>query len=212
MPAEQPQTVASVIERYLSLAGGEIAPSTLEMRRPQLPSFSDAHGWRTVAKAKPLHVQEWLKEHPGWGDWTKNGAVRTILAVFGWAVKSKLIASNPFVGACHRAGLPRRNMTAEEFHAILRATRSHRRKRPTPAQVRRVLPPVEGPVDQVDSEHTQRLLPARGGRVAQVSMDDDFGRLFARSGLEPDADPAVPVRGSPVATRCHRVGKGEFRK
>ena len=40
-------------------------------------------------------------------------------------------------------------------------------------------------------------------------MDDDLGRLFARSGLEADADPAVPICGFPVATRCHRVGKGE---
>jgi len=139
-PAEKPQTVASVIETYLSLAPGLIAASTLEMRQPHLQSFSDAHGWRTVTAATPLHVQEWLNEHPGWGDWTKNGAVRTIQAVFNWATRNKLIATNPFLGASHRAGLPRRDMTPEEFNAILRATRSHGRKRPTPAhRFRKVL-------------------------------------------------------------------------
>ena len=139
-PAGQPQTVASVIETYLSLAPGLIAPSTLEIRQPHLLSFSEAHGWRIVREATPLHVQEWLNEHPGWGDWTKNGAVRTIHAVFNWAAKNKLIAANPFLGAVHRAGLPRRDMTPEVFHAILRARRSHGRKLPTPAhRFRKVL-------------------------------------------------------------------------
>jgi integrase len=139
-PAEKPQTVASVIETYLALAPGLIAASTLEMRQPHLQSFAEAHGWRGVTEAKPLHVQEWLNEHPTWGDWTKNGAVRTILAVFGWAAKTKLIAANPFLGASHRAGLPRRDMTPAEFHAILRAMRSRNRKRPTPAhRFRKVL-------------------------------------------------------------------------
>ncbi len=73
-------------------------------------------------------------------------------------------------------------------------------------QVRRVLPPVNGAVDQVDAEHTQRLLLARGRRVAQVSMEDHLGRLLVRSGLEPDAEPAAPGAGATVASRLHGVG------
>ena len=48
-------------------------------------------------------------------------------------------------------------------------------------------------VNEVDAEHAQRLLLARGRRVHQVSMNDDLRRLVVRSRLEPDTKPAAPI-------------------
>ncbi len=45
-----------------------------------------------------------------------------------------MIKENPFRGVTHRVGEPRRNMTPQEFHAILRASSGKcRRKKVTPA-------------------------------------------------------------------------------
>jgi hypothetical protein len=64
-------------------------------------------------------------------------------------------------------------------------------------------------VDQVDAEDTQRLLLARGRRVAQVTMENNLGRFLVRSSLEPDAEPAAPGTGVTVAACRYGVGEGE---
>jgi hypothetical protein len=64
-PPESPdQTVASVIETYLTFARPKLAPSTLELRQPYLQSFAETCGWRTVSECLPLHMEAWLQEHP----------------------------------------------------------------------------------------------------------------------------------------------------
>lgn len=141
--ADAEPTVASVIDAYIASASKRLAQSTQDAHFPYLQSFAEAHGWRTVREANPVHVEQWLFDHPEWvSDWTKNLAVRQVQTAFNWAQsKARLIASNPFKGFTHRPGLPRRDMTADEFQSILRATKnSWWRKRPTPgARFRQVL-------------------------------------------------------------------------
>jgi integrase/recombinase XerC len=135
------QTVASVIETYQSYSNSRLAGSTVAVRSPYLQSFAEAHGFRPIRECTPLHMEQWLDEHPQWkSDWTKNGAVRNVQVAFNWAVKKRVIQANPFQGVTHRAGPPRRAMTHQEFRSILRACRSKGRKRPTPAsRFRKVL-------------------------------------------------------------------------
>lgn len=136
-------TVASIIEVYLASASKRLAKSTQDAHFPYLQSFAELHGWRLVREASPAHMELWLSEHPRWAsDWTKNFAVRQVQAAFNWAENNaRLIAKNPFRGFTHRPGAPRREMTADEFQAILRATKNGRRcKKPTPgARFRQVL-------------------------------------------------------------------------
>lgn len=135
-------TVASVIERYQSFAANRLSASTLASRWPYLQSFAEAHGWRSIAEARPDHMQQWLDAHPEWeSDWTKSGAIRNVQVAFNWALKCRIIRENPFRGVSHPAGEPRRNMTPEEFQAVLRASGSAWRKtKPTPgARFRQVL-------------------------------------------------------------------------
>jgi integrase len=141
VPDSPDQTVASVIETYQSLNKKRLAASTWAVRTPYLQSFAEAHGWRLIADCKPLHMEEWLDEHPEWAsDWTKSGAARNVQVAFNWAWKQRLIPENPFRGVSRPVGDPRRDITPAEFKAILRGTRSHGRKRPTPGHwVRKIL-------------------------------------------------------------------------
>ena len=128
-------TVASVIERYQGFAQKRLAANTLAARRLYLQSFAEAHGWRSVAEARPDHMLEWLDQHPEWqSDWTKHSAIRHVQTAFNWAVKCRFIRENPFRGVSHPVGPPRRDMTPAEFQAILRASGNPWRKtKPTPA-------------------------------------------------------------------------------
>jgi integrase len=79
-------------------------------------------------------MEGWLAEHPEWvSDWTKNSAIGSVQVAFNWAMKSHIIPENPLRGVTHRVGSPRRDMTFDEFRAILRATRdTYHKRRPTP--------------------------------------------------------------------------------
>lgn len=138
-----PQTVASIIEAYEASARKRLAQSTIDAGFPYLQSFAEAHGWRSVASATPEHLQDWLADHPEWAsDWTKNFAVRQVKTAFNWATfTAKTISHNPFQGFNHGPGMPRRDMTADEFQAILRSTpnRQHRKKPSPGARFRQVM-------------------------------------------------------------------------
>jgi integrase len=146
-PAGPEQTVASVIESYLLQAEQTLSPTTLAMRTPYLQSFSEVHGWRHVEDCLPDHLAQWVAKHKGWvSDWTKCGAIRNVQVAFNWAAKKRvaggrfLIRENPFKGVSHRVGPPRREMTEQEFRAILRHTGAPFWHKPTPgARFRRVL-------------------------------------------------------------------------
>jgi len=135
-PDAAQQTVASVIERYIEVAFPSLAAATVALRLPYLQSFAELHGWRLVSDCRADHLQEWLTKHPGWqSDWAKRDAVLAVMTVFNWA-KPKLIRENPFAGFHQRAGTSRRDLTPEEFQAILRATGTsagRHWKKPTPA-------------------------------------------------------------------------------
>lgn len=139
-PNAAEQTVVSVVERYLEVAAPMLAPMTQQIRRMFLQSFCELHGWRKVSICRPDHLQEWLNQHPTWAsDWTKRDAVAAVQVVFNWA-KPKLIRENPFDGFRHRAGLARRDMTVDEFRAILRVSAGTGGHKPTPgARFRQLL-------------------------------------------------------------------------
>src|SRR5262245_25641435 len=70
-PEGDRQTVASVIESYLSIEGGKLAESTRDIHTHYLQSFADLHGWRPVNQCDKKHVTSWVQGHPEWkSDWT----------------------------------------------------------------------------------------------------------------------------------------------
>ena len=130
---ENDQTVASVIERYIAIVFPTLAKNTVSGRNCYLQSFAEEHGWRLVSACRKDHLQEWMLKHPEWeSDWTKRSVIRVINYAFNWATDSEIIPRNPFKGIKQCAGSPRRDITPDEFQAILRATKSRQKKRVTP--------------------------------------------------------------------------------
>jgi hypothetical protein len=129
--------VAEVIDRYLTFSQPKYSERAFEERRRYLQLFAEEHGFRPVndRDCLPVHVEEWLAAHPEWrSDWTKVHVLRIVLRPFNWAVKKRLIPSNPFRGVEQAKGEPRRPLTDAEFQSLLRASDAGRRRfRPTAA-------------------------------------------------------------------------------
>jgi integrase len=159
-PHTGPQTVASVIEKYLRHAAYDYSPRSLYERRLILQSFAEAHGYRRVNDQDciPYHVTEWLDSHTEWAsDWTRQHAVAVVQRPFNWAARQRLIPSNPFRGVAHHAGSPRRPMSDEEFRKLLRGAARKRTFRPT-ARKRKPYP----------SDLRRRQRPSPGARFRQI--------------------------------------------
>lgn len=128
------QTVASIIERYMEVVFPTLGPETCKLRIGYLQDFAEVFGDKRVRDCRKDHMQEWLLKHKNWkSGWTKRSALRIVQGVFNWAADAELIEKNPFRRIRQSVGSPRRDMTEEEFRAILRATASHHKNRPTPA-------------------------------------------------------------------------------
>jgi integrase/recombinase XerD len=132
-PLDAPQTIASVIEQYLKFAKDELSADSFELRKLYLQEFAEAEGWRSVAETKKIHLTAWVHLHTQWkSDWTLNTVYSIIKRPFNWAVDEEIILRNPFRGARHRPGAPRRPLTKDEFQSLLRVSGGRGKKRPTP--------------------------------------------------------------------------------
>jgi len=62
------QTVASVIDRYLTHAKAHCCPDAYYQRQLYLQLFAEAHGFRKVndRDCLPVHGEEWIAAHPEW--------------------------------------------------------------------------------------------------------------------------------------------------
>jgi integrase len=131
-------TVAGVIELYLAHQGKQLDERTLYGRKPYLQSFAEAHGFRkaTELETKPFHLTSWLDENPQIkSDWTKVHVIAVLQRPFNWAVRQRLIPTNPFRGVSHRVGEPRRPMTDDELEKLLVGCEGRRsRQIPSPAE------------------------------------------------------------------------------
>ena len=68
---------------------------------------------------------------------------------------------------------------------------------------------VEGGVDQVDADRTERVLLAPRVLVPEAEVENDLARLGARLVLEADSDPGMPLALAVMRRRRDRVGEGE---
>src|SRR5262245_2882755 len=156
--------VADVIERYLKLSRPEYSERAFEERRRYLQLFAEAHGFRKVndRDCLPVHVQEWLAEHPGWrSDWTKAQVVAIVMRPFNWAAENRLIPANPFRGVTRAEGEPRRPLTDAEFQKVLRHATVWKKRKPAAGRYpsgRKVCP----------SDRRRRQRPSPAARFRQV--------------------------------------------
>jgi integrase len=156
-PTAKGQTVASVIDRYLTHAKAHCCPDAYYQRQLYLQLFAEAHGWREVTDeaCKPLHLEEWLLSQKQLkSDWTKAHVVKIVQRAFNYAVKNRIITANPFRGFTHRNGVRRRPLTDAEFQSFFRASSVWQtRKRMT---------------KQYPSDRKRRMRPSAGARFREL--------------------------------------------
>lgn len=141
-PESKGQTIASIIDLYLSFARKRLAPRTYEEREHYLQAFAEHCGFRAVAACRAYDLTAWLDSNSQWqSDWTISSIVAIVQRPFNWAVSQGLVEKNPFKGVRKTQGEPRRPITEDEFRALLRASAGKwRRMKPTPgARFRQVL-------------------------------------------------------------------------
>lgn len=142
------QTVASVIDGYLTHAKAHCCADAFYQRQLYLQLFAEAHGWRSVNDndCKPSQLEEWLLKQDSFkSDWTRAHVVKIVHAAFNWAVKDRRIAANPFRGYRYANGVRRRPLTDAEFQSLLRSSNPRRRlKKPHPSDIQRLQRPSAG--------------------------------------------------------------------
>lgn len=113
-------SVASILDAYLDWCQKHRATRTYDWYRDYLQSFAESIPLDlTVARLKPIHVQQWVDSKPGWKR-GKRGAITAVQRAFNWAAKMGLIDSSP-VRHIEKPQAGRRDVviTPEEYAWIL---------------------------------------------------------------------------------------------
>jgi integrase len=98
-PNAQLNTVASLFGRFLGWTKKKKAPATYDQRKAFLKSFVKFKKVRTMRPERVTVqlVEDWLDAHPKWKN-SRRHAILCVLSAFNWAVKRKLLSSNPATG------------------------------------------------------------------------------------------------------------------
>lgn len=117
----------AICDEFLEWNQKHRAPRTYEWYKERLQSFGSFIKKRipnaTPEDIKPLHVAQWLNEHPGWGSTTQRQAITGVQRCFNWAERMGYIARSPLKGYEKPPAKTRdRIISPEEFRAMLDAT------------------------------------------------------------------------------------------
>ncbi len=119
----KPRNVGFVCAQWLKYHAGKWSNATWLIRRASVRNFCGAFGRRDPDALTPLDMDEWIRQNPAWqSDWTIKRNMDTIRIVFKWAAKSDLTSRNPFKDCTHPTGENGRDMTGDEFRALVRGT------------------------------------------------------------------------------------------
>jgi integrase len=117
--------VADVVHAFLSDVETRGKVNTVRVYRYFLLPFAERHATVPAGDLTPVAVERWARQ-PAWGDTTRAQFLAAVVAAFRFAVRAKLIHSNPLAGV-HKP--PRRSRGADclitpEEHAALVAAAS----------------------------------------------------------------------------------------
>jgi len=116
-------TVAELAQEFLDRVRATKKPKTYEHYRYFVVPFVERFGAAPAASFAILTFERWLDEHPGWKGCRRN-AVVSVLALFNFGVKKRLLADNPLRGV-EVPPKRRRNriLTPNEREYLLKAIR-----------------------------------------------------------------------------------------
>jgi site-specific recombinase XerD len=86
---------SAVAEQFLDWTARNRKPKTLKAYTLHLQAFTDVHGNVQIRDLKPIHVDDLLKTHPGWGKSTQRSVLVCIQTCLNWAVNQGIATRNP---------------------------------------------------------------------------------------------------------------------
>lgn len=93
-PSAKLLTVAELIDAFFTDAESRLKPNTIRIYRYDVDAFGKKFGRTIAAELTAGDVVRWVNEL-GVNPTTKGIAIRSLSAVFGWAVRNDMIATNP---------------------------------------------------------------------------------------------------------------------
>lgn len=94
---QQKLTVAELAQKFLDRVQAKRKPKTYEGYCYFICPFVERYGGAPAATFPILTFEEWLDSNSGWKGCRRN-AVVSVLAMFNWAVKKRLLSENPLRG------------------------------------------------------------------------------------------------------------------
>ena len=121
------ETFFAIGDEFLEWTLQHRAERTYQWYKERLQSFGEYLKPRMPNAAlediKPLHIMQWLAEHPGWGSTSQRQAITSIQRCFNWAEKMGYIVRSPLRGIEKPPAKTRdKIISTDEYQAILNAT------------------------------------------------------------------------------------------
>jgi integrase len=125
-PQEPPRTTvitaADVCREYLDDIAGELADATMREKRRVIGHFCETFGLCPWNAIELLAVKRWVKSHGKAPSYWQD-VYNVVRAVFSWAVKHKVIPTNPVSGHSFPTDDTTRPMEDVELRTILRKSK-----------------------------------------------------------------------------------------
>jgi integrase len=83
-----------VVDLFLGCVRSTVTARTLQGYEEKLRPFAERWPHLPASEAAPMHVTEWLGEHPAWGPTTRFNAVTAVKRCWKWAFDEGRIAAN----------------------------------------------------------------------------------------------------------------------
>jgi integrase len=87
-------TTEEVVSLFLGCVRSLVTARTLENYEGKLRSFAERWPTLLACEAQPMHVTEWLADHPNWNSTTRFNAVTSVKRCWKWAFDEGRIAVN----------------------------------------------------------------------------------------------------------------------
>jgi integrase len=96
-PDAKPATVADVLTAFLADVASRAKAKTVKVYRWFLEPFKAKHGRLPASALTPTVCEAWSRR-PGWSSSTRYGLLGSLVTAMRWAVRARMLASNPLAG------------------------------------------------------------------------------------------------------------------
>lgn len=112
-------SVWAILDAFLDWTKENKSEGTYDNYKAKLQAFKDGMPDCRVSHVNTLAIEEWLRSKTTWGPTMRNGMVTVLRRAFSWAVKKRVLPSNPMLGLEKPEAKRReRVISSDEYDAI----------------------------------------------------------------------------------------------